>query len=216
MKINRLVSAIFFFVVGLFSLASLQAQEAKTLFVNIPDSLTPLLTKVNREDCIDFLESKMKAQVENRFGKKSEMTELGTDYVRMQMSPQTSWQMKVLTLSDTTKVVCLVSTACAPACDSSLRFYTTDWKPLADSQFISLPVMSDFLSTPDSTTIYDFDEARRSADMLLMKADFSKDNSELTLTLTTPDYMAKETAEKLKPFLRRPIVYHWKNGVFTK
>lgn len=216
MKINRLVSAIFFFVVGLFSLASLQAQEAKTLFVNIPDSLTPLLTKVNREDCIDFLESKMKAQVENRFGKKSEMTELGTDYVRMQMSPQTSWQMKVLVLSDTTKVVCLVSTACAPACDSSLRFYTTDWKPLADSQFISLPVMSDFLSTPDSTTIYDFDEARRSADMLLMKADFSKDNSELTLTLTTPDYMAKETAEKLKPFLRRPIVYHWKNGVFTK
>ena len=140
MKINRLVSAIFFFVVGLFSLASLQAQEAKTLFVNIPDSLTPLLTKVNREDCIDFLESKMKAQVENRFGKKSEMTELGTDYVRMQMSPQTSWQMKVLALSD----------------------------------------------------------------------------SELTLTLTTPDYMAKETAEKLKPFLRRPIVYHWKNGVFTK
>ena len=216
MKINRLVSAIFFFVVGLFSLASLQAQEAKTLFVNIPDSLTPLLTKVNREDCIDFLESKMKAQVENRFGKKSEMTELGTDYVRMQMSPQTSWQMKVLARSDTTKVVCLVSTACAPACDSSLRFYTTDWKPLADSQFISLPVMSDFLSTPDSTTIYDFDEARRSADMLLMKADFSKDNSELTLTLTTPDYMAKETAEKLKPFLRRPIVYHWKNGVFTK
>lgn len=216
MKINRLFSAIFFFVVGLFSLASLQAQEAKTLFVNIPDSLTPLLTKVNREDCIDFLESKMKAQVENRFGKKSEMTELGTDYVRMQMSPQTSWQMKVLALSDTTKVVCLVSTACAPACDSSLRFYTTDWKPLADSQFISLPVMSDFLSTPDSTTIYDFDEARRSADMLLMKADFSKDNSELTLTLTTPDYMAKETAEKLKPFLRRPIVYHWKNGVFTK
>ena len=216
MKINRLVSAIFFFVVGLFSLASLQAQEAKTLFVNIPDSLTPLLTKVNREDCIDFLESKMKAQVENRFGKKSEMTELGTDYVRMQMSPQTSWQMKVLALSDTTKVVCLVSTAFAPACDSSLRFYTTDWKPLADSQFISLPVMSDFLSTPDSTTIYDFDEARRSADMLLMKADFSKDNSELTLTLTTPDYMAKETAEKLKPFLRRPIVYHWKNGVFTK
>ena len=53
-------------------------------------------------------------------------------------------------------------------------------------------------------------------DWLLSFIDFSKDNSELTLTLTTPDYMAKETAEKLNPFLRRPIVYHWKNGVFTK
>ena len=69
MKINTLFIAIFFSVVGLFSLTSLQAQEAKTLFVNMPDSLSPLLTKVNRADCVDFLESKMKAQVENRFGK---------------------------------------------------------------------------------------------------------------------------------------------------
>ena len=49
----------------------------------------------------------------------------------------------------------------------------------------------------------------------LMKADFNKENTELTLTLTTPDYMSKETAEKLKPFLRRPVVYHWKNGAFS-
>ncbi len=152
MKINTLFIAIFFSVVGLFSLTSLQAQEAKTLFVNMPDSLSPLLTKVNRADCVDFLESKMKAQVENRFGKKSEMTELGKDYIRMQMSPQTTWQMKVLALNDTTNVICTVSTACAPACDSSIRFYSTDWKPLTDSQFISLPAMSDFLNTPDSAS----------------------------------------------------------------
>lgn len=216
MKVNKLVAAICVFVAGVFSQTSLQAQEAKTLFVNIPDSLTPLLTKVNREDCIDFLESKMKAQIDNRFGKKSEMTDLGKDYIRMQMSPQTSWQMKVLTLNDSTKVVCTVSTACAPACDSSIRFYTTDWKPLESSSFITLPVMEDFLNTPDSTAIYAFEEARRSADILLMKVDFNKETPELTITLTTPDYMSKETAEKLQPFLRRPIVYQWKNGAFTK
>ena len=27
--------------------------------------------------------------------------------------------------------------------------------------------------------------------------------------------MSKETADKLKPFLRRPVVYHWKNGAFS-
>ncbi|WP_308746151.1 DUF3256 family protein [uncultured Bacteroides sp.] len=216
MKINTLFIAIFFSVVGFFSLTSLQAQEAKTLFVNMPDSLSPLLTKVNRADCVDFLESKMKAQVENRFGKKSEMTELGKDFIRMQMSPQATWQMKVLALNDTTNVICTVATACAPACDSSIRFYTTDWKPLTESPFITLPVMADFLNTPDSAGVYVFDEARRSADMLLMKADFNKENTELTVTFTTPDYMSKETAEKLKPFLRRPIVYRWKNGAFTR
>ena len=174
------------------------------MFVNMPDSLSPLLTKVNREDCIDFLESKMKAQVENRFGKKSEMTDIGKDYIRMQMSAQSTWQMKVLALNDSTNIICTVSTVCAPACDSSIRFYTDDWKPLTTSLFITLPLMDDFLNAPDSTGVYKFDEARRSADMLLMKADFNKENTELTLTLTTPDYMSKETAEKLKPFLRRP------------
>lgn len=182
----------------------------------MPDSLSPLLTKVNREDCIDFLESKMKAQVENRFGKKSEMTDLSKDYIRMQMSSQSTWQMKVLALNDSTNVICTVSTVCAPACDSNIHFYTDDWKPLTTSLFITLPLMDDFLNAPDSTGVYEFDEARRSADILLMKADFNKENTELTVTLTTPDYMSKETAEKLKPFLRRPIVYHWKNGAFTK
>ncbi|WP_294479812.1 DUF3256 family protein [uncultured Bacteroides sp.] len=216
MKINKLIPAIFFFIIGVFSLTALQAQEAKTLFINMPDSLSPLLTKVNREDCIDFLGSNMKAQVDNRFGKKSEMTKLSNDYIHMQMSPHTTWQMKLLALNDTTNIICTVSTACAPACDSRLSFYTTDWKPLSASEFITLPVMNDFLNTSDSAAIYEFDEARRSADILLMKADFNKENTELTITLTTPEYMSKETAEKLKPFLRRPIVYHWKEGAFTK
>ena len=167
---------------------------------------------MNREDCIDFLSSKMKAQVENRFGQKSEMTDLSKDYIRMQMTPETSWQMKVLALNDTTNVICTVATAC----DSSIRFYTTDWKLLTDHSFITLPVMSDFLITPDSTSIYEFDEASRSADILLMKVELSKENTELTVTLSTPDYMSKETAEKLKPFLRRPIIYQWKNGVFIR
>ncbi|MEQ3054154.1 DUF3256 family protein [Bacteroides finegoldii] len=216
MKINKLAVAIFFSVAGSISMTSLQAQEAKTVFVNMPDSLSPLLTKVNREDCIDFLESKMRAQVENRFGKKSEMTDLSKDYIRMQMSPQTTWQMKLLALNATTNIICTISTACAPACDSRIHFYTTDWQPLAASQFVTLPILNDFLNTPEPTAVYEFDEASRPADMLLMKADFNKENTELTVTLTTPNYMSKETAEKLKPFLRRPIVYRWENGAFTR
>lgn len=102
------------FILGISSSFSVGAQEAKTVFVNIPDSLCPLLSSVNRADCIDFIESKMKAQVTNRFGGKSEMTELSPDYVSLQMSDASNWQMKLLPLNDTTKVVCAVSTVCAP------------------------------------------------------------------------------------------------------
>lgn len=196
--------------------SSLFSQEAKRLFVDMPDSLCQLLTKVNREDCIDFLESKMKAVVENRFRQNSEMTSLGRDYISMQMSAQSTWQMKVLAMNDSVRVIAVVSTVCAPACDSSLKFYTTDWKPLDAGAFVSLPSMDDFLTAPDSADIYEYDEARRAADMLLMKADFSKDNSDLIFTLTTPDYMAAEMAEKLAPYVRPGLVYKWENGRFVK
>ena len=175
-------------------MCSLQAQEAKTFFKNMPDSLSPLLTAVNRADFIDFLESKMKAEVTNRFGGKSEMTELASDYIRIQMTPQSSWQMKLLATSDSTKVICTVSTACAPACDSDVHFYTTGWEELPASSFLTPPVMKDFLLLPDTVMDYEV-----------------RDNA-LTFTFTTTDYMDKEAAEKLKPYLRRPVVYVWKEG----
>ena len=94
---------VFLFVVGM-GIGSLSAQLAKTCFTNMPDSLSPLLTAVNRADFIDFLESKMKAEVTNRFGGKSEMTELTPDYIRVQVTPQSTWQMKLLSVNDSTRL----------------------------------------------------------------------------------------------------------------
>ncbi len=65
------------FVIGMLLCGlSLYAQDMKTLFIAMPDSVAPLLTKVNREDCVDFLASNMKAEVKNRFGKVSELKRL--------------------------------------------------------------------------------------------------------------------------------------------
>ena len=211
---KQIALIIFLFAIGITSLTSATAQEAKKVFTNMPDSLSPLLTAVNRADCIDFLESNMRAQVTNRFGRKSEMAELGPDYIRMQMSPQSTWQMKLLPLNDSTKVVCVVSTVCAPVCDSDVKFYTTDWKQLSTRDFLaSQPVLQDFI-VPVDTMDYAVLKARDEATISLVKADLSKADNKLTFTLTTPEYMQKETAEKLKPFLRRPIIYIWSEGKF--
>lgn len=197
-------------------LGAMQAQEAKTCFKNMPDSLCPLLSAVNRADFIDFLESKMKAEVTNNFGGKSEMTELSPDYIRVQMTPQSTWQMKLLPVNDSTKVICTVSTVCAPACDSHINFYTTDWKELPAASYLpALPGMDDFIiQAPDTVDVYEYQAARRQADMLLVKTDLSAKDTALTFTFTTPDYMEKEAAEKLKPFIRRPIAYTWNQGRF--
>lgn len=197
--------------------ASLSAQSVKSCFTQMPDSLSPLLTAVNRADFIDFLESKMKAEVTNRFGGKSEMTELTADYIRVQVTPQSTWQMKLLPVNDSVRVVCTVSTVCAPACDSHIRFYTTDWRELPSAPYLAtLPRMDDFIAqAPDTADVYRYRDARLQADMLLMKADLSGKDATLTFTFTTPDYMGKEAAETLKSYLRRPVSYRWKEGTFV-
>ena len=77
-----------FLILAFIGWGYLQAQEAKTCFKNMPDSICPLLSAVNRADFIDFLESKMKAEVTNSFGGKSEMTELSPDYIHEDDAPE--------------------------------------------------------------------------------------------------------------------------------
>lgn len=186
------------------------AQEAKLLFLNSPDSITPLLTETNRADCIDFLENNMKAQVTNRFGSISEMTELSADYLHIQVTPHSSWEMKVLSVNETDNVICTISTVCAPICDSSIEFYTTDWRKIDTAQFLSLPSMDAFLYPAVNEDPYEYDKLRSKADILFTKASLSKEKSKLTFVLTTPEYMEKGEAEKIAKYLHSPLTYEWK------
>lgn len=201
--------------VCMFCVMSVVAQDMKTVFVAMPDSVTPLLTKVNREDCIDFLDSNMKAVVKNRFGNVAEMKVLTDDYVLMQTSEVGTLEMKLLPLADSTKVICMVKTVNVPVADSSVRFYTSDWSQQLDvKEFLQLPSMDAFFLPNDSLK----DEViltRKKADMHLMKAQLSKEDTSLTFTYTTPDYLNEEDREKLLPHLRKePIVLRWSEGKF--
>ncbi len=200
----------------LLPLGRAEAQEARTLFVQMPDSILPLLTAVNRADCIDFLDNHMRAQVTNRFGTHSEMTQLTPDYVAISMTARSTWQMKVLP-ADTTQVICTVATACGTACDSRIRFYSAAWKELPTEQFLPAPPrMEDFLMPkPDSVDTYRYRDAVQRADMSLVRMSLSPDNRTLTFIFDTPAYLEKEAADELKPFIRRALIYDWKEGKFT-
>ena len=93
------------FVIGvLLCCTGMKAQDMKSLFVALPDSLSPLLTKVNRADFGDFLASGMKAEVKNRFGNTSEMLKLTDNYLKLKVSEVSTVEMKLLPLNDSVKV----------------------------------------------------------------------------------------------------------------
>lgn len=192
----------------------LQAQDMRSLFIAMPDSLAPLLTKVNKEDFGDFLESNMKAEVKNRFGKSSEMLRLTNDYLSLKMSGSSEVQMKLLPVNDSVKVVCVVHTYKGPVADSDIRFYSTQWEELPQKSYLVLPAEDAFYEAPtadaDKTTLRNL---RKQADMYLFVARLSEKENALLFSYTTPDYLDKVTAEKLKPFLKaEPLKYLWTDG----
>jgi len=194
---------------------SLNAQDAKSVFINIPDSLSPLLTKVNREDFADFLESNMKAQVKNKMDKMSEMKVLTKDYLFLQTTSQSSFQMKLLQLNDTTKIICVIYTVCGPVGDSRILFYTSDWKELSLKDYIDMPGMESFFLTPNPAKIEEYNNARIPLDFYLLKADLSKDNNDIAFTFTSPEYLDESSAKVLEPFLKKRLTYVWKEGRFS-
>ena len=202
-------------VLTFFCALSATAQNMKSVFVSMPDSIAPLLTQTNKEDCIDFLDSNMKAVVKNRFGNEAEMKALTENYVLMQTSPVGTLEMKLLPVNDSTNVVCMVKTVCASACDSEVHFYTSDWSKKLDAKnFLQTPEADAFFLPNDTLTDEDA-LIRKKADMHLMKVSLSKDDTSLTYIYSTPDYLNKEDREKLLPHLRKePIVLRWQDGKF--
>jgi hypothetical protein len=193
-----------------------EAQTLSKLFTDMPDSLCMLLTGINRADCIDFLDSKMKAEVTNRLGGKSEMTALTDNYIHMQLTSNSSWELKLLPLNDSTNVICSITTVCAPACDSSIRFYDTHWQELPASSFLTAPRQSDFLTVPDTLNSYPLHEAFDSVNFCLLRADLSKEQPLLTFTFTTPDTLMPEATALIKPYVHAPLCYEWKEGQFKR
>ena len=206
------------FVIGvLLCCTGIKAQDMKSLFVALPDSLSPLLTKVNRADFGDFLASGMKAEVKNRFGNTSEMLKLTDNYLKLKVSEVSTVEMKLLPLTDSVKVICVVHTFKGPASDSRISFYDTSWKQLSADKFLTLPVENAFYKTPASEAQADsLQNLRVRADMFLFKANLSEMDTTLSFTYTTPDYLDKETAEEIKPYLvAEPLKYIWREGRFV-
>ena len=204
--------------IGMLCGLSLQAQDLKSLYIALPDSLSPLLTKVNREDFGDFLANDMKAEVRNRFGETSEMKKLTPDYLEVRVSKSSREEMKLLPLDDSVKVVCVVRTYWGPVADSEVCFYDTDWHELPADRFIDLPTEDRFYRHPFTETAVDsLRNLRLHADMYLKEIRLSEKEQSLSVAYTTPCYMDKEMADKLKPYLiNKPIQYVWSDGKFKE
>ena len=177
-----------------FQLSTVTAQtRIRDVYAAAPDSIFPLLTKNNRLDQIDFRENNMQAVVKNKFDDRCELLVLGERYLKLQLSEHCFVEMRLL--SDST--FCMVQTCNAPAPDSRIRFFDTDWHELP--QTISIPSVDDFLFED-----VDIDTRLSLQALPLIKASLSEDDNTVTFELQTSE-LTREQRKKAEGKTRQVI-----------
>jgi len=113
-------------------------------FRNIPDELLPTLSENNRLDMLDFMASKMKAEVTNRLGGKSEMTVLTDSTLSIRMSNALQVDMLLLKTTESVdtdnEVICLIETfgRDSLSLESKICYYTLSWELLEEPPQLSV------------------------------------------------------------------------------
>jgi hypothetical protein len=174
----------------------------------MPDSILPLLTKNDRLDFVDYLDSNMKAEVTNKLGGKSEMTTISEDYAHIAMSESSEVALKILK-RESDSIICIVHTHKSQASDSYLKFYTKDWTELPTNNFIRIPNAKDFLTINDTISPSERENIINKIDAAFIKAELQKESTSLTLTLTSPLYMSEENRKSTAPFIKETITLKW-------
>lgn len=195
------------------SLTSLKANTPmREWFITMPDSIMPLLTKNNRLDFIDFIDSRMDAVVTNRLDGKSHMTQLTDDYLHIQYTKVNDITMKLLPVTDTTHVLCMVTTMNTSVRDSRIAFFAEGWKPMSTITHFAEPQKSCFITVEqnDSTR-----HTLQKLDIHFKTYTLSPKDNTLTCRLTTLDYLNNSDREAVKPHIREKLIYRWDGMKFV-
>lgn len=121
------------------------AQSLKDLFLKMPQEVCPVLSEYNRLEIVDNQKNGKTMQTRNLFRTFSKMEELTDDYAHLVISKNSEKEMKMLTKNDGTRIIIVISTIfCDETPDSSVAFYSTDWKPLPTHDYYTLPPIDNF------------------------------------------------------------------------
>ena len=108
----------------------------RSLFKEMPDSVIPYLTRTNRLDFIDFMDSNMKAEVTNELGGKSQMTALSDDSLTIRLNDACTVSMFLLPVTEpadsSLQVIVMVRSFCleSKATENDIAYYTVRWRQL--------------------------------------------------------------------------------------
>ena len=209
-----------FISVLLLGMQCVKAQKSvKDVLGTMPESVVPYLTAEQAAELGKFTDESKTASVKNALNGTTSVDTLARDFASLKLNAVTDMQVRLLPLGDTAQVVCVIKTVNKPVAESTVKFYTTDWKPL-DSRY-NLPdggdaglMMPMLTHRPDTMPETKFDELCKYLDPIIVSADFSDLGQGLTYSLSLP-FVQKEDMDEIKSIIRQKS-FKWEDGLFKE
>ena len=105
------------------------AQTIEKWYVNMPDILNPTLSKQNRLELLEYHKAGQGDSIANIFKHQAYLLKFDTlnQHITVKNTPTSTFEMKILNQADSTAIIGIIRTVCAPLCMSTIEFYDTTW-----------------------------------------------------------------------------------------
>ena len=174
------------------------AQSLREVWIEMPDSILPYLSKSQRTELADYVEMKAEPVVLNVFGDSVRIERMTNNYLLVKASEVTLLEIKFLD----NNTLALVQTWKAPAAESKLSLFDLQWQPKE-----AVVEYNENIVKPDTMTDEEFNDLKSLMYPRLKEYRLSPENNSLSVSWNYPLLSKKELKRMVD--LLKPQVLNW-------
>lgn len=174
------------------------AQSLREVWIEMPDSILPYLSKSQRTELADYVEMKAEPVVLNVFGDSVRIERITNNYLLVKASEVTLLEIKLLD----NNTLALVQTWKAPAAESKLSLFDLQWQPKE-----AVVEYNENIVKPDTMTDEEFNDLKSLMYPRLKEYRLSPENNSLSVSWNYPLLSKKELKRMVD--LLKPQVLNW-------
>ena len=174
------------------------AQSLREVWIEMPDSILPYLSKSQRTELADYIEMKAEPSVLSTFGDSVRIERMTNNYLLLRANEATRLEIKLLD----NNTLALVQTWMAPAAESKLSLFNLQWQPKEAVVDYKVNIVK-----PDSMSDEDFADLKTLMSPRLKEYRLSADNNSLSVSWNYP-LLSKKDVKRVTELLK-PQVLNW-------
>lgn len=181
-------------------------------FTSLQCPALEILSRSTRLDMLDYLDADSTYKATNGMEGLSWIANSSPDYLKVQVSPVSTLQLKVLPFKKDKVLMTIYTVGDDPqAADSEVKFYDSSLQEIDARKLFKAPDLSDFFDIPKGSATK-MKEIREMVPFPTVAYDVAPDGNGVTARLTVEKYMNIDDYNIIRLFLRPAVDMRWADG----